>query len=170
VETAEQERALRRLRRIRLATRLVVYGALALVLVPVIAGARRDARGQTGTVFVDGATSQGAGFTMRLDDGRPVSVGMGVSARCRPPLEWNLRWWSFAGKTARFRFADGRLTVREKVARNYNDGWAGDRNVTLEARVDGKRVRGTVRYVETIRHGAYPPYVCQSGDVSFSAG
>ena len=46
----------------------------------------------------------------------------------------------------------------------------GDRNFTLEAHDDGERVSGTVRYVETLRHGAHPPYVCESGAVTFFAG
>jgi hypothetical protein len=36
--------------------------------------------------------------------------------------------------------------------------------------VDDDRVSGSMRYVETLRYGNYTGYVCESGDVTFSAG
>jgi hypothetical protein len=166
VGSAEQEVKGRRARRVLWAFRIVFYGG-AFLAAPALLGLGGEAESPS---FVDGSTSQGQALTMRFEDGRPIGIGTHVSATCRPPLEWGARWWTTDGRSARFRFADGRLTVRQKVEHDYRDGWIGDRSFTLEARVDGERVRGAVRYVETIRYGAYPPYVCESGDVTFFAG
>ena len=78
---------------------------------------------------------------------------------------WQVRWWSFDGKTARFRYDGDKLVVREKVTRRYDDGTVGERNYSLEARLANGRVTGTMRVVEDLGS-----YVCESGDVSFSAG
>jgi hypothetical protein len=165
VERAEQEVVARRARRLLWAFRIVFYGG-AFLAAPALLGLGGEAKPPS---LVDGSTSQGAGFTMEFEHGRPVSVDMGVSATCRPPLEWHVRWWSYAGKTARFRFDDGVLRVRDQLLRDYRDGWTGERNFTLEARVDDGRVSGTMRFVEKLSYGGRWDYVCESGDVTFFA-
>jgi hypothetical protein len=166
VERAEQEVVARRARRVLWAFRMLFYGGAALAALLLLTAGGNDER----PAFAEGRTSQGQVFTMQLDDGRPASLGTHFSATCNPTLDWHARWWSFDGKTARFDFDDGVLCVREKLTRDYRDGWIGDRDYRLEARVDDEGVSGTMRYVETLRYGNRAGYVCESGDVSFSAG
>ena len=75
-----------------------------------------------------------------------------------------VRWWSFDGDRP-LRYDGDKLVVREKVTRRYDDGTVGERNYSLEARLADGRVTGTMRVVEDLGS-----YVCESGDVSFSAG
>jgi hypothetical protein len=105
---------------------------------------------------------------MELEEGRPVNLGTTLLQSCAGGEPWAARWWSFDGKTARFRFDDGRLIVREKLRREYDNGDVGERNYTLEATVADGRVTGTMRLIENLdASGAF--YVCESGEVSFSA-
>jgi hypothetical protein len=88
------------------------------------------------------APGQGRLFTVEMKDGRPAHVGTWFEGTCQDGEPWVLRWWSFDGKTTRFRFDDGVLRIREKRTRDYGDGWVGERDHTLEARIDagGQRV------------------------------
>ncbi len=63
------------------------------------------------------------------------------------------------------RFDGDELSVREKLTRRYDSGAVGERNYSLEARVADGRVTGTMRVIEDLGS-----YVCESGDVTFSAG
>ena len=146
--------------------RAVVYGGAAAVIALLLIGLGGDEE----KPFLEGRTAQGNRFTMELEDGRPVNLGARLDATCdHDDLEWWARWWSFDGKTTRFHFEDGELEVREKVSREYDDDWKGEREHSLTARVDDDGVRGTMRYVETLTNGVYL-YRCSSGAVSFSAG
>jgi hypothetical protein len=145
--------------------RAIVYGGIAVVAALVLIGFG----GEDEPPFLEGRTAQGNPFTMELEDGRPVTIGARLDATCDADFTWWARWWSFDGRTARFRFGDGRLEVREKVSREYADGWTGEREHSLVARVEDDGARGTMRYVETLRNGAYV-HRCSSGTVSFSAG
>lgn len=165
MERAEQEVVTRRARRVLWAFRLFFYGGAGLVAVLLLTGGA-DER----PAFAEGRTSQGEHFTMRFQDGRPISLGTYVSATCRPTLEWGAKWWSFDGKTAQFRFDDGELRLHESLTREYENGWVGHRDYRLEARVEDDGVRGTMRYDEAIRHPDQPAYFCGSGTVRFAAG
>jgi hypothetical protein len=145
--------------------RVIVYGSLAIVAALVLtAGGGDDV-----PVFLEGRTDQGNTFRMELEDGRPKNVGTYLDATCEDGRPWRARWWSFDGRTTRFRFDDGKLDVREKVTREYDDGWTGRREHALAARVDDEGARGTVTFAETFRRGS-DSYRCTSGPVSFSAG
>jgi hypothetical protein len=146
--------------------RAIVYGSIAVVAALVLIG---FGGGEEGPAFFDGRTSQDRGFTIKLEDGRPTSLGMSVDRSCGDGATSFVRWWSFDGKTSRFRFADGRLEVRETVSRTYDYGWKGERKFSLSARVGDEGVRGTMSYVETVRR-AGDSYVCGSPEVTFSAG
>jgi hypothetical protein len=147
--------------------RAIVYGCLAIVIALVLIGGGGEE--EELPVFLDGATSQGRAVTMELEDGRPTSLGMSLDGACRDGSKWFVRWWSFDGRTARFRFDDGRLVVREQVTREYDNGYAGERNYTLEARIADGRVTGTVRGIENVT-GPGERYVCESPEVTFAAG
>jgi hypothetical protein len=150
----------RRARRVVWAFRLLAYGGAAIAAALLLTGG-----GDEGTTFLDGRTSQDEPFTMELEDGRPTHLGVALLHSCG----WRVRWWSFDGKTTRFRFDDGRLVVRERITRDYGNGEVGERNYSLEARIADGRVTGTMRVVENVTAGR-GTYVCESGDVSFSAG
>jgi uncharacterized protein YndB with AHSA1/START domain len=139
--------------------RLILYPALAGLALLLLTGG-----GEDGPTYLEGRTSQDRLFTMEFEDGRPTHFGTYIRHSCEVGEGWQVRWWSFDGKTARFRFADGRLVVREKLTRDYGDGWVGERSYSLEARVEDGRVTGTLRVVEDLG-----TYVCESGDVTFSA-
>jgi hypothetical protein len=145
--------------------RVIVYGSLALVAALVLIGGGEDDL----PVYLEGRTAQGNTFRMELEDGRPLNIGTYLDATCEDDHPWRARWWSFDGRTTRFRFDDGRLEVREQVTREYDDGWSGVREHTLAARLDDEGVRGTMTFVETQRRGS-DSYACASGRVSFSAG
>ena len=151
-------------RRVIWGFRALLYGAAALGAALLLSG------GGDGARLPRRPDRQGNSFRMELEDGRPTNLGTYFGAKCERGADWRARWWSFDGKTARFRFDDGELRVSEKLTRDYRNGWIGDRTFTLEARVDDERVSGTMRYVETQRYTDGTSYVCESGDVSFSAG
>lgn len=143
--------------------RLILYGGAAVIASLVLIGG-----GDEGPVFLEGRTSQDRLFRMELEDGRPTNVGTSVDLSCDDGAPWFARWWSFDGKTARFRFDDGRLVVREKRTRDYDGNWVGERHSTLEARIADGRVTGTMRVVEDFAAGAQT-YGCESPEVTFSA-
>jgi hypothetical protein len=144
--------------------RAIVYGGLAIVVALVLIGSG----GEDEPTFLEGRTAQGNRFTMELEDGRPVTIGTYLDATCDSKGRWRARWWSFDGHTTRFDFDDGRLSVRETVQREYDDGWAGVRKHSITARLDDDGVRGMMSFAETMRQGDFS-YRCSSGPVSFSA-
>jgi hypothetical protein len=145
--------------------RVIVYGSLAIVVALVLTGGGGDDL----PVFLEGRTAQGNTFRLELEEGRPVNIGTYLDATCVRDHTWRARWWSFDGRTSRFRFDDGRLDVREQVTREYEDGWSGVREHTLAARLHEEGVRGTMTFVETLQRGR-DSYACTSGRVSFTAG
>jgi hypothetical protein len=144
--------------------RVIVYGTLAAIGALVLIGGGDDA-----PAFLEGRTAQDLTFRMELADGRPANVGTYFDATCEQKGRWGVRWWSFDGKTTRFRFDDGRLRIGETVERDYDSGWTGERKFSLEARVDDDGARGTMSFVETFRRESYS-YRCASGPVAFKAG
>ncbi len=146
--------------------RAIVYGGVAIVAALLFIGLG----GEEAPPFLEGHTAQGRLFTVEMKDGRPAHVGTWFEGTCDDGEPWMLRWWSFDGKTSRFHFDDGVLRIREERTRDYGDGWVGDRDHTLEARIEDGRVTGTMRAVELQRHTSGNTYVCESADVSFSAG
>ena len=162
MERAEQEVVARRLRRVLWGFRVLFYGGAAIAAALLL-----TAGGEEPPSFAEGRTSQNQAFTMRFENGRPVSLGTHLAATCSDGGRWSARWWSFDGRTARFHFEDGVLRVREKLAREYDNEWTGERHYTLEARVDDEGVSGTMRLVENLRHPSGTAYVCESGDVTF---
>jgi hypothetical protein len=167
VERAEPEleRTARRARRVLWGFRAVFYGGATVAAALLLTGG-----GDERPAFAEGQTSQGRAFTMRFENGRPTSLGTSFTATCDDGEPWSARWWSFDAKTARFDFEGGVLRVRERLAREYENDWTGDRDYTLEARVDDEGVSGTMRLVENLRHPGGTASVCKSGDVSFSGG
>jgi hypothetical protein len=144
--------------------RAIVYGGVALVAALLLIGLG----GEEEPTFLEGRTAQGNRFTMELEDGRPVTIGTYLDARCDGKREWRARWWSFDGHTTHFDFDDGKLSVREAVNREYDDGWTGERKHSITARVDDDGARGIMNFTETVRQEDYS-YRCSSGAVSFSA-
>jgi len=165
VERAEQEVVARRARRVVWAFRTLVYGGAAIAAAVLLTGSGDERR----PTFLEGSTAQGRPFSLQLEDGRPTHLGTTIEQTCNNGLAWPACWWSFDGKTTRFRFADGRLTVREKLSRDYGEGEVGERNYTLEARIADGRVAGTMRLIENVTWSG-GRYVCESGDVTFFAG
>jgi hypothetical protein len=145
--------------------RAIVYGGAAVVIALILIGLGGDEE----KPFLEGRTAQGRFFTVEMKDGRPAHVGTWFEGTCEDGEPYVLRWWSFDGKTSRFDFDDGVLRIREKRQRDYGDGWIGDRNHTLEARIDDGRVTGTMRAVEIQRHTSGTTYTCESPAVTFSA-
>jgi hypothetical protein len=141
--------------------RLILYPALAGLAALLLMGGGDD----DGPTYLEGWTSQDRRFTMELDDGRPVHLGTMLVQSCNGGEPWPARWWSFDGRTAHFQFDDGRLVVREKLRREYDDGQVGERHYSLEARIADGRVTGTMRLIEHLGS-----YVCESGVVTFAAG
>jgi hypothetical protein len=170
VENAEQELTLRRLRRVRLAIRVLVFGGLALALVLAFAATRREARGTTGIAFLDGETSQGHAFELMLRDGRPAFLKTRFDAPCDGE-PWQTGWRAREGREVTFRFEDDILTVSSSWAARFDDPrWSGRHSVNLRAQLDhGIRVRGHMALVGRLR-GPYGPYACESGAVTFAAG
>jgi hypothetical protein len=146
--------------------RAIVYGGIAVVAALILIGSGGDEPQR----FLEGHTTQDRTFTAELKDGRPAHVGTWFEGTCEDGRPWVLRWWAFDGKTSRFRFDDGVLRIHEKRRRDYRDGWIGDRDHLLEARIVDGRVTGTMRAVEVQRHTSGTTYTCKSGDVTFSAG
>ena len=144
--------------------RAIVYGGITVVAALLLIGLG----GEDEPKFLEGRTAQGNRFTIELEDGRPVTIGTYLDATCDRNGEWRTRWWSFDGRTSRFDFDDGKLSVRETVNREYEDGWTGERKHSLTARVDDAGARGMMNYAETMRRGGHA-YRCSSGPVSFSA-
>ena len=145
--------------------RAIVYGGIAVVAALLLIGLG----GEDEPPFLEGRTAQGNRFTMELEDGRPVTIGTYLDASCEGNGKWRVRWWSFDQRTARFDFDDAKLSVRETVRREYDDGWSGERKLSITARVDDDGARGMLHFAETMRRGD-ASYRCSSGAVSFSAG
>ena len=126
--------------------RAIVYGGGAAVIALILIGLGRDEE----KPFLEGRTAQGRFVTVEKD-GRPAHVGTWFEGTCEDDEPYVLR-------------------IREKRQRDYGDGWVGDRNHTLEARIDDGRVTGTMRAVEIRRHTSGTTYACESPPVTFSAG
>jgi hypothetical protein len=77
-----------------------------------------------------------------------------------------VRFWPRGG----FQLDDGRLTVRETTTHSYAfHAQTGHRVVSLDARIDGGTVRGTVTAAEQFNGPYWGAYECRSGPVTFSA-
>jgi hypothetical protein len=163
VEVAEPEleRTARRLRRVRLAFRIALY-AFALLLVGVILGALFPRN----PALFSGTTSQGGPFQLELDEtGDPTMFTAELKTQC-PGGDWWVRWY----RVGPWQVDDGVITATDVMTRHYDyHDQTGRRTLTLEARVDDDRLRGTATVVEQFDGPRWGRYDCASGAVTFAA-
>ncbi len=161
----ELERTARRLRRVVFAFRVVFYGGalvLALALLPV---ALPGGVAQSDETWLEGKTSQGGPFQLRMDaDGQPGRLMTDFTTTC-PSGPWTLRWWPYKLP----RVEDGALTILETSTHRYANYPIGYRTVTFRARVEGGSIHGTMEARERFVDPDYGPYECASGPVTFLA-
>ncbi len=144
------------MRRVVGAIRIVFYAGVLLIGVPLVV-AIADPEEPYATLA--GRTSQGHAVELDLQRGRPAFFSVRVAARCPWAEPWVVTWARVIGDEPR---------VEHRSARTYDDGWTGDRRVTLEVRGEDGDASGRVSLVEELRDARGRRYVCESGDVTFS--
>ena len=154
MEVADDERTLRRARRVIWAFRLIFYPGAAIVAFLVLTGGRSGPEGLRG-----GKTQQGFEFVMEFDGDRPIWFETSITEQCPSGHEATQHWASTQGLEVR----DGVLDVEKVEPSRWSTG-TGTVTMRLRARVDEDGVTGTLWVRDQIRD-----YVCEAGPVTFSA-
>jgi hypothetical protein len=137
-------------RRLRLALWASILGAVFLI------AARSSGASER---WLDGTTSQGGGLQAQVVDGKVALLGIDVRMQC-PNGTWAISWSTRRGLHA--------TETRTHHYRFHNQ--TGRRTITLDGRLDGDVLTGTVTAVEHFDEPGYGSYTCDSGPITFSAG
>jgi hypothetical protein len=110
-----------------------------------------------------GSTTQGRAFELRLDaDGRPVSFGTTLTARCPDGRAISMPWDPVDGDGVVFRRDGDRLRVKES-----GDGWRLSLDATLAA---SGSLGGVAQLALHLTPEGHAPVDCRSPRVRVTAG
>jgi hypothetical protein len=169
VEAADDERTLRRARKVVWAFRLIFYPGAAIAAFLLLTAGGGGTAVQTGPSIDEltelrGRTAQRSEFILRTHEGRPRHFKTAITAACPDGSKYTLDWYRVDADRIDFDEDTGAIDAELAMQGKWSDGVPMDYDAHLNGRLDGDAVTGTLRLVDQ-RDG----YVCDSGPVSFSA-
>ena len=124
----------------------------------------------SGSAADGSVASDGDKITVSFDArGRPVAFEANLPRRC----SWGegdrvMTWWPSDGSPVRFEWEGDRLRVEETVEDDYDHGWRGRSVYTLDARLEGRVLSGTIHLRETFWQLGERDQRCDSDLIRFS--
>ena len=170
MEASDDERTLRRVRRVIWAFRLIFYpGAAIAAFLLFTGGGSSGSAVDSGPSYDElaalrGRTGQHVEFMFWTYEGRPQRFRTEITATCPGGLPYTLNWVRVDKDRIEFDENTGAVDARLAMQGTWSNGAPMDYDAHLNGRLRGDTIKGLLRLVDH-RDG----FDCDSGDVSFSA-